>query len=211
MIRNMNLCDALMQFRYQLSEEDVIYWNKAFAHLCILGIFSTHEYDDRIVHFQNDGEFAEHESNLPIVDKIYYMAHALENNPVALYYCLMFLFKFFLWVRKHCPTLALVISMSSDPLDVKAERNNLLMAIMWIDDDFLKKEGLTLLNPTCQQFLAIAFESGVVVKSRSLEEKVVTELKDQIVCAQIAYDDEVWGNLKYSPIDGDEEYEEVYT
>ncbi len=41
--------------------------------------------------------------------------------------------------------------------------------------------------------------------------KVVTELKDQIVCAQIANDEVVWGNLKYSPIDGDELYEEVYT
>lgn len=43
----------------------------------------------------------------------------------------------------------------------------------------------------------------------SLEEKVVTELKDQIVCAQIANDDAVWENLKYSPVEDDGVFEEV--
>jgi hypothetical protein len=43
-----------------------------------------------------------------------------------------------------------------------------------------------------------------------IEEKVVTEIKDQIVCAQIANDDAVWENLKYSPVDGDELYDEIY-
>ena len=39
--------------------------------------------------------------------------------------------------------------------------------------------------------------------------KVVTELKDQIVCAQIANDDAIWENLKYSPIKDDGVFEEV--
>ncbi len=39
--------------------------------------------------------------------------------------------------------------------------------------------------------------------------KVVTELKDQIVCAQIANDDAVWENLKYSPMEDDGVFEEV--
>lgn len=47
---------------------------------------------------------------------------------------------------------------------------------------------------------------GVV---ESVEEKVVTELKDQIVCAQIANDEAVWDNLTYSPVDGDMIFEEV--
>lgn len=41
-------------------------------------------------------------------------------------------------------------------------------------------------------------------------ERVVTELKDQIVCAQIANDEIVWKNMKYSPIDGNETHEDIY-
>lgn len=40
--------------------------------------------------------------------------------------------------------------------------------------------------------------------------KVVTELKDQIVCAQIANDEKMWDNLTYSPVEGDEVFEEIY-
>ncbi len=41
------------------------------------------------------------------------------------------------------------------------------------------------------------------------EEQVVTELKDQIVCAQIERDEVVWENMKYSPVDDDSIFEEV--
>lgn len=50
--------------------------------------------------------------------------------------------------------------------------------------------------------------------AKELEEppikKVVTQLKDQIVCAQIENDDRVWENMKYSPINNDGELEEVF-
>ena len=50
---------------------------------------------------------------------------------------------------------------------------------------------------------------GVDSRHFDIEEKVVTEIKDQIVCAQIANDDAVWENLKYSPVEDDGVFEEV--
>lgn len=41
------------------------------------------------------------------------------------------------------------------------------------------------------------------------ERKVVTEIKDQIVCAQIANDDVVWAHMSYEPLDGNDIYEET--
>lgn len=41
-------------------------------------------------------------------------------------------------------------------------------------------------------------------------EKAVTEIKDQIVCAQIDHDEVVWDNVTYVPIADDEEYEEIF-
>ncbi len=50
---------------------------------------------------------------------------------------------------------------------------------------------------------------GVDSRHFDIEEKVVTEIKDQIVCAQIDYDEVVWENLKYSPIEDDGVFEEI--
>ena len=41
------------------------------------------------------------------------------------------------------------------------------------------------------------------------KKEVVTEVKDQIVCAQIGRDEVGWENLKYSPVDDDGIFEEV--
>jgi hypothetical protein len=65
--------------------------------------------------------------------------------------------------------------------------------------------GLKLMQRLAYQQLTVELEQ------QAPEKKVVTELKDQIVCAQIANDDRMWENMKYSPIDGDELYDEVYT
>lgn len=51
---------------------------------------------------------------------------------------------------------------------------------------------------------------GIDRVEESIEQRVVTEVKDQIVCAQIAHDEVVWDNLTYSPVDGDEVFEEIY-
>lgn len=41
-------------------------------------------------------------------------------------------------------------------------------------------------------------------------EKVVTQIKDQIVCAQIENDDRTWENMTYVPLGGDEVLEEIF-
>jgi len=204
MTLNTPVVEALLSFRLQLSEEDVVCWNKAIAIICFLDLLPAAEFCMQFKDLQGHTLEYDYAWNIPFDSKLMRLESNLESEDglISLYFCFAFMFKFYQYLKINCPGFRAGWHIDTVSKEEKKEEWSFLTSYFArVEMDIFQKQGFSLKE----------LISDLLDDIQTPEKKVVTELKDQIVCAQIAYDDEVWGNLKYSPIDGDEEYEEVYT
>lgn len=194
--------EAILSFRLQLSEEDVIYWNKAVAIICCLDLLPVSEYCMQVKDIQGQVMEYDYAWAIPFDSKLFRLECNLESEEgrISLYFCFVFMFKFYEYLRINCP--GFKVGWYMDTLSKEQKKEEWLFLTSYfarIEIDIFKKHGFSL-----QNFMNLpnpTIETPVT--------KVVTEIKDQIVCAQIANDDAIWENLKYSPVEEDGVFEEV--